>query len=225
MDITSIFILRTFNKDLTVSKKVETPSYSAHNVNSDNKYGDDWIYDDDHGCWRIKTTAEKEKLKFSVPFVTDDGEDDDNNHMGSHVPDYSYLSDDDEQESWVKSHLQRYEREEERRRKKKLVKITDPDEYIEDTTKYGLFEQQPVNKILTYDDEIALVFTYHKGETYVDKNKNIICIVNRTANYVEFTRNAHLGKLRNEVLKKNRVDFLTMMDFKPGESTDSYNKN
>lgn len=220
MDITGIFITRTFNRDIQ-EKRVETPS-SFTNPNSSNKYGDDWIYDDDFGMWRQKTPAERSKEKseqLQVPFVTEDDK-----RMGNHIPNYNYLNEDDPEENWVRGHLERYEREEERRKQKKLVKITHPDEYIEDTTKYGLVNEHLPNDILTYDDEIALLYSYHKDEKYVDKSQNIITIVNRTDNYVEFTRNAHLGKLRNEVLKKTRVDFLTMMDFKPGETTDFYKK-
>jgi len=225
MDITSIFIARNFNRELT-EKRVETPS-TLTNVNRNNKYGDDWIYDSEFNMWRQKTLAEKIEeraaMQLQVPFIMSDKDDDndDNNHMGSHIPNYNYLDEDDETENWVKSHLERYEREQ-KNKKKFSRKAISTDEYIDDTVMYGLTDEHPTNKILTYDDEIALLFTYHKDEQYVDRNDNIIKIINRTANGVEFTRNAHLGKMRNATISKNRVEFLRMMDFNPGHKTDFY---
>lgn len=227
MDITNIFIARTFNRELT-EKRVETPS-TLTTVNKNNKYGDDWTYDSEFNMWRQKTLAEKIEeraaMQLQIPFIMSDKDDDndDNNHMGNHIPNYSYLDDDDETESWVKSHLEKFERDLEKRKKKKLVRIAVPDdEYIDDTVMYGLTDEHPTNKVLTYDDETALLFTYHKDEQYVDRSDNIIKIINRTVNNVEFTRNAHLGKMRNAPISKNRVEFLRMMDFNPGDKTDFY---
>ena len=228
MDITSIFIARNFNRELT-EKRVETPS-TLTNVNRNNKYGDDWIYDSEFNMWRQKTLAEKIEEKaliqaaLQVPFImTSDKDDDndDNNHMGNHIPNYNYLDEDDETENWVKEHLKRYEREQKNKKKFPRTAIS-ADKYIDDTVMYGLTDEHPTNKILTYDDEIALIFTYDKDEQYVDKNDNIIKIINRTANGVEFTRNAHLGKMRNATITKNRVEFLRMMDFNPGDNRDFY---
>jgi len=228
MDITSIFIARTFNRELT-EKRVETPS-TLTNVNRNNKYGDDWIYDSEFNFWRQKTSTEKieelaqKQAALQVPFImTSDKDDDndDNNHMGNHIPNYNYLDEDDETENWVKEHLERYEREQKKKQKFSRKAIS-TDEYIDDTVMYGLTDEHPTNKILTYDDEIALLYSYHKDEKYVDRNDNIIQIINRTVNNVEFTRNAHLGKMKNVPINKNRVEFLTMMNFKPGDKTDFY---
>lgn len=218
MDLTSIFFGRKFNQ--------EEQTNTVNLPKKKNYFGKDWVFDETTKIWaykpeRVTPFPGPYKNEESMSALTDYYR---QMEEGSTVDYRTIVNDDEEedpQESWVSGHLRRYEREEERRSKlrksiPRYVTADDEDEYNDDTiNQMKLYD----DNVLTYEDEVAMIETYHRGEIYVDKNNNLISIVNREKNKVEFIRNAHLGKLRNDSITADRIAFLTMMNWKPGNLT------
>lgn len=220
MDLTSIFFGRKFNQ--------EEQTNTVNLPKKKNYFGKDWVFDETTKIWAYKP---ERVTPFPGPYKNEESMSALNDYYkqmeeDSTVDYRTIVNDDDEdpQESWVSGHLRRYEREEERRSKlrKSIPRYVtaddedDEDEYNDDTiNQMKLYD----DNVLTYEDEVAMIETYHRGEIYVDKNNNLISIVNREKNKVEFIRNAHLGKLRNDSIIADRIAFLTMMNWKPGNLT------
>lgn len=196
MDLQSVFIGRVFNKE---TKSVG--DNSPHSNSCELWRGKDWEYK--NGCWIY--TPKKE----IVPFVGGRTIKETNEYnalteyyenLEKHEDvDYTKYEDVDDSENWITRHLREYNK----RKKDKSSQMKLYDDYYN-------------SDVLTVEDEIIIMGTYCKNEIYVDIRENQLTIVDINDNYAEVIVNAYLGKLRNDSIKLNRVDFLTRMGFKPG---------